>query len=202
MKQCEYCKKEFVRQKNESAKYFKERRFCSTSCFGKIHSKNMTGRKLTKEHIEKIKATKKIRNFSQKGNKSSKETIEKMRQAHSGKRASPETKRKMSLARLEKPSSIKETIRVNPKQQYKKKLWFNNRWRALKTNNGGTHTFGEWELLKTQYNWTCPCCKRQNIEPTEDHIVPLIKGGSDNIENIQPLCKSCNCKKHTNIIKY
>lgn len=70
-----------------------------------------------------------------------------------------------------------------------------------KRDNGGSHTLGEWENLKAQYNWACPNCKKQ-IELVRDHIIPLAKGGSDNIENIQPLCRSCNAKKHITIFKY
>ena len=76
--------------------------------------------------------------------------------------------------------------------------------RALKVINGGFHTLGEWETLKAQYNWTCLACDRKEpeIRLTEDHIIPLSKKGSNNIENIQPLCQSCNCKKATKIINY
>lgn len=74
--------------------------------------------------------------------------------------------------------------------------------RKLKAN--GSHTIYEWLNLKAQYNWTCPCCKKAEpeIKLTEDHIIPLSKGGSDNIENIQPLCRNCNSKKNIKIIKY
>lgn len=79
-----------------------------------------------------------------------------------------------------------------------------NRLKKLLNKNGSSHTFEEWEILKVQYNNTCPCCKKSEpeIKLTEDHIMPLSRDGSDDIDNIQPLCKSCNCKKNIKIIKY
>lgn len=76
--------------------------------------------------------------------------------------------------------------------------------KIMKRGNGGTHTFADWETLKAQYNWRCPSCKKQepDIKLTKDHIIPITKGGSDNIENIQPLCGKCNSKKYNKVIKY
>lgn len=67
----------------------------------------------------------------------------------------------------------------------------------LKKNAAGTHTLDEWLHLKASNAYLCVNCG--NMEPfiklTEDHIVPLSKGGDNFISNIQPLCRSCNSSK-------
>ena len=66
--------------------------------------------------------------------------------------------------------------------------------------NGGKFTFQEWEQMKKDYNYTCQICKRKEpeIKLVRDHIFPIVKGGKHCKENIQPLCISCNCRKHDN----
>jgi hypothetical protein len=43
-------------------------------------------------------------------------------------------------------------------EERKKESWSKNRRNRLKRVANGSHTFGEWETLKAQYNFTCPCC--------------------------------------------
>jgi 5-methylcytosine-specific restriction endonuclease McrA len=91
------------------------------------------------------------------------------------------------------------------KKRNKLKINFYTRKRSyILKNSTGNHTFNEWEELKRRNDYTCLCCGRKEpeIKLTEDHIVPLSRGGDNNIENIQPLCLSCNCRKYTNVINY
>mgnify|MGYP001620045427 FL=1 len=77
-------------------------------------------------------------------------------------------------------------------------------YKMRKKNAQGTHTLEAWLGLKAFYNFMCLCCKRfePKIRLTEDHIVPLSMGGSDDISNIQPLCVQCNTSKFTKTVNY
>jgi 5-methylcytosine-specific restriction endonuclease McrA len=69
---------------------------------------------------------------------------------------------------------------------------------ALEKGAEGNHTLQEWNKLKKKFNNCCVIC-REDKKLTKDHIIPLSKGGTDYINNIQPLCKNCNSKKWNNI---
>jgi len=89
-------------------------------------------------------------------------------------------------------------------------------YKRRKRGATGKHTLKEWQELKKEYNYICLRCKKYEpeITLTEDHIVPISKWKKwikkhpntiykcDDIENIQPLCKSCNSIKHTKIKNY
>lgn len=57
-----------------------------------------------------------------------------------------------------------------------------------------THTPEEWQRLVALSGGICLRCG--GLGPlVKDHIVPIYQGGSDGIENLQPLCKKCNASK-------
>lgn len=68
----------------------------------------------------------------------------------------------------------------------------------------GIITAQEERELFEKYNYTCinPNCPDTSQPITLDHIVPLARGGTNTIENAQPLCRSCNSSKGTKTIDY
>lgn len=64
----------------------------------------------------------------------------------------------------------------------------------------GKITNTQWQLKLVEFQNGCAFCgTKENI--TIDHIIPLSKGGTNDVDNIQPLCRSCNSRKGNKILK-
>jgi 5-methylcytosine-specific restriction endonuclease McrA len=73
--------------------------------------------------------------------------------------------------------------------------------RRSRKGNGGNYTIDQWNTLCETYHQKCARCRE--VRPlTVDHVVPVSKGGSSNIDNIQPLCLQCNSWKSTKTVYF
>jgi 5-methylcytosine-specific restriction endonuclease McrA len=70
--------------------------------------------------------------------------------------------------------------------------------------NGGDFTGQEWRDLKKAQGYACLACGRKEpeIRLTVDHVIPVSKGGANDIQNLQGLCLTCNLRKHAKHIDY
>lgn len=80
------------------------------------------------------------------------------------------------------------------------------RAREFGLGKGGL-TGQQWEAILKYYGNICLCCGIKGKDTpegylTQDHIIPLIKGGTHQAGNVQPLCKSCNSRKAIKTIDF
>jgi 5-methylcytosine-specific restriction endonuclease McrA len=99
----------------------------------------------------------------------------------------------------------RELIRQHARQRYhadpSKSAAKAHERRARLRMTDGTFTPEQWQAVLLFYGDRCLCCGTKG-RMTIDHIIPLIIGGRNVIDNIQPLCRSCNARKHDKAIDY
>lgn len=68
----------------------------------------------------------------------------------------------------------------------------------------GSHTKLEWDEMLDFFENTCVKCFGESglYHVEKDHITPLYQGGSDGIDNIQPMCARCNASKGPDRMDY
>jgi len=143
----------------------------------------------------------KFREYAKQRRPTHQEEVKKYRQEY---RATHQEKvkkyaRKHYIANREKIAERNRQYRINHPE---KMAVYNERRRARNAKAEGSFTAEEWQELCEKYSNKCLCCGRDDIPLTVDHVIPISKGGSNNIENCQCLCKPCNSKKHTKTIDY
>lgn len=98
------------------------------------------------------------------------------------------TKRNPEMSRAQKmrwkAANYEKYLQIKRDDQRKRKY-------RLKS---GTISVNDWNEMLERHNHSCAYCGTQD-DITQDHIKPLSKGGENVIENIQPLCRSCNSRK-------
>jgi hypothetical protein len=63
-----------------------------------------------------------------------------------------------------------------------------------------TLTMPEWQQILLEWNHSCAYCHRSNFKLTQDHVVPIMRGGHHTKENVVPACIFCNSRKRTKLI--
>lgn len=69
------------------------------------------------------------------------------------------------------------------------------RRRAVESKAKGSYMLEDWIARVVMFKGKCAYCSRYVVRLTVDHVVPLSKGGSNNISNIVPACSECNQRK-------
>jgi len=178
---CLVCNIAFARHERHSDKQWKLKIFCSSKCFGENKS-NLTS--IECDYCGLIYKTKPSHLLRKEKHFCSQDCHSKFRAERLPFHKQP------SYKGIRKPEDGESVYTRNArKKRY-----------ILRKNIEGSHSLEEWENLKQKYNHKCAKCN-ESKPLTKDHIIPMSKGGSDYIINIQPLCKICNCRKGNKIIE-
>lgn len=80
------------------------------------------------------------------------------------------------------------------------KVLCENKRRAIKSGAAGFCSKTAWLNRCYMFLWRCAYCGRSLSykTATQDHVIPLSRGGTGWPSNLVPACQTCNSKKHTN----
>ena len=104
--------------------------------------------------------------------------------------------------RIENKEKIKNYYKTEQGKLLRKKIKHKRRAGELTTIND--LTIKEKNIIFSLQSYKCISCNEyfDKVEPTLDHIIPVVNGGGFTKNNIQILCQRCNSSKSIKIIDY
>lgn len=103
--------------------------------------------------------------------------------------------------RVENKDKVSLYNKEYKKNNRNKQAAYERKRRANKQGCWGNISSELWDNILEFYGNVCLCCgTREDL--TQDHIVPLSKGGTHSYDNVQPLCGHCNYSKNSKTIDY
>src|SRR6266404_2678548 len=118
--------------------------------------------------------------------------------------------------RLKKSKISREWRRLHPIKTKALAIKSKHMYRARLRNAFGSFTYQEFRSLCKRFGYRCLCCKKAEAQLVRmrrmlvpDHVKPISRGGSNSIDNIQPLCHAVsggrggsNNRKHASEVDY
>jgi 5-methylcytosine-specific restriction endonuclease McrA len=99
------------------------------------------------------------------------------------------------------PEKVRASVRAWTARNRAKAAAYHHRWATHKDSDNPTNdlTRLQWQLLLKIFGGHCAYCWELTEKLTQDHIVPLSRGGAHTLTNVVPACRSCNSSKGPNI---
>ena len=97
----------------------------------------------------------------------------------------------------------RERVRANLKrwvEENRERSALLHRLKKHRRRKAGNLTPADWGLVLEAYGSSCLACGKGEV--TIDHVIPISKGGRNEIHNVQPLCSWCNTSKGVKVVDY
>lgn len=99
-------------------------------------------------------------------------------------------------SRARNPERARETDARVYQRKRTQRQWDTLGERARREGAEPRLTREEWDAVLSHFGQACAYCGAGG-RLTLDHMVPLRRGGTHDVENVVPACLSCNSRKHT-----
>jgi hypothetical protein len=149
------------------------------------HKKIIEQQRMRNKQVDSTKRSEYNKRYREKNPEKVKETNRKYKQNH---------KETIERYRKKNYEKIKETMRLYRKSHPEKCREIRQRKSARKRNLPANYTDKQWTSTVAYFSSKCAYCEKEG-SLTQDHFIPLSKGGEYTLNNIVPACLSCNSGK-------